>query len=339
MVYDLTPKYYVYAWYIKETNEVFYIGKGCGKRYKTRKRENSYFMRIINKYDCDVKILKDGLTEEQAFELEKEMIAYYRTVSKHMTNILDGGESPPKLTGIPKSDEWKKKCSASHKKFVKNHPEYVEQNSKRMKEFLKTEKGKEFYEKGLATRRTEQFRKKQSIRSRTANNTPEYIEKQSKIVKEMWKSEEYKLAHSGKNNCRAQSIEQYSLNGEYIATYDTVTDASTKTNTCASKMSAVASGKRKTAGGYIWKYSGQKRNKTVERNYSYNPFDDKNAKPVIQCDKQGNIIAEYISIADVVRINTEMTRSNLIACLKNRTKTAYGYIWKYKHDDTVPSLE
>ena len=339
MVYDETPKYYVYAWYIKETNEVFYIGKGCGNRYKTRKRENSYFMRIINKYDCDVKILEDGLTEQQAFELEKEMIAYYRIVSKHMTNILDGGENPPKLTGIPKSDEWKRKFSASHKKFVEEHPEYREQISKRMKEFLKTEEGKEFYEKGLATRRTEQFRKKQSIRSRTANNKPEYIENQSKIVKEMWKSEEYKLAHSGKSNCRAQAVEQYSVDGKYINTFDTVTEASIKTNISASKISAVSSGKRKTAGGFIWKYFGEKRNKTVQRNYNYNPLKDKNAKPVIQYDKNGNFVEEYISIADVARKNQGMDRTNIISNLKNKTKSAYGYVWKYKHDDTVPSLE
>lgn len=28
-------KYYVYEWYIVETGEVFYLGKGCRNRYKT----------------------------------------------------------------------------------------------------------------------------------------------------------------------------------------------------------------------------------------------------------------------------------------------------------------
>lgn len=27
-------KFYVYEWYNIDTNEVFYVGKGCGNRYK-----------------------------------------------------------------------------------------------------------------------------------------------------------------------------------------------------------------------------------------------------------------------------------------------------------------
>lgn len=31
---DLLADYYVYEWFIKETGEVFYVGKGRGNRYK-----------------------------------------------------------------------------------------------------------------------------------------------------------------------------------------------------------------------------------------------------------------------------------------------------------------
>lgn len=338
MVYDDTPKYYVYAWYIKETEEVFYVGKGTGKRYKTRKRENPLFMRIINKYECDVKILKDNMTEKEAFEYEIKMIAYYRSVSTKMANFLDGGENPPKLTGIPKSEEWKKKVREANKIFHKNNPDVSKRQSENFKAFLQTEEGKKFAEKSKKARSTEEFKKKQSEICRKANNTEEYLKRQSEIVKNMWKSEEYKDAHMGKNNGRAQGVEQYSLEGELLNIYETITEASIKTNVCASKISCVCNGKRKTTGGFIWKYHGEKRNDTVERKYSYDALHDKNAKAIIQYDLNGKIINEYNSIADAVKINETYSRPNLIACLKGRTKTAYGYVWKYKQDDTVPSL-
>lgn len=331
-------KYYVYAWYIKENDEVFYIGKGSGNRYKTRKRENNYFMRVLNKYDCDVKILKSGLTEKEAFDLEIEMIAYYRTISKHMTNILNGGENPPNLKGIPKSEEWKRKARISQRKYSENHPESRLEKSNRLKNFLKTEEGKIAYEKGLEKRRSEKFRKEQSERSRRANNTEEYIQRQSEIVKNMWKSEEYRKAHSGRNNCRAQSINQYSIDGIFIKTFETIKEASEYTNTSASKISSVANGKRKTAGGFVWKYATDKRNKGCT-SHKYNPLSDKNVKPIIQYDMSGKKIAEYISIADAARKNQGMDRTNIISNLKNKTKSAYGYVWKYKQADTVPSLE
>lgn len=338
MVYDETPKYYVYAWFIKETNEVFYIGKGTGKRYKTRKRENPLFMRIINKYDCDVKILKNNMTEKEAFSYEIEMIAYYRSISTKMANFLDGGENPPKLNGIPKSDEWRKKVSDAHKQFHKDHPEVSGEQSKRFKEFLQSDEGKDFLEKSKKARSTEEFKKRQSEICKKANNTDDYLKKQSEIVKKMWQSEDYRNSHIGKNNGRAQGVEQYSLAGELIRIYETVTEASKQTNTCQSKISLVCNGKRKTAGGFIWKYHGEQKNCSVERNYKYDALHDENAKAIIQYDLSGNMVNEYLSIADAIRQNESFGRSNIISCLKKRTKTAYGYVWKYKHDNIVPSL-
>lgn len=34
--------FYVYEWFIKETNEVIYVGKGKGKRYKVRKHNRLF---------------------------------------------------------------------------------------------------------------------------------------------------------------------------------------------------------------------------------------------------------------------------------------------------------
>ena len=329
MLLDEEKRYYVYEWYVKNTGEVFYVGKGTNKRYLTRKRENKYFMKMLNSHDCESRIVKNNLTEKEAFDLEIELIAKYRKTDFRLTNIQDGGENPPKTAGTKKSDESKRKMSKSMKLFYKTNPQSKANMSNRMIEFLKTDKGKEFQMKSIKSRDNDEFRKEQSKRCRKANNTKEYIERQSAIVKEMWKSEEYKKAHSGENNVRANAVKQYDLDGNFIKEYKTIKEASEKTGANASKISDVASGNRKTAGGYVWKYSCNK-NAVNKREYKKGVPNLKCSKAIEQYDKDGNFLKEYVSAAEAVRENGFKDRTNIISCLKSKTKTAYGYVWKYK---------
>ena len=52
--------YYVYKWFLKDTGEVFYIGKGCGDRYKNTSKRNKKFKEIYNTNpdNCAVEIIK-----------------------------------------------------------------------------------------------------------------------------------------------------------------------------------------------------------------------------------------------------------------------------------------
>lgn len=331
MEFDKTRKYYVYAWKIKGTGEVFYIGKGSGNRYKTKKRENSYFTKMVMSHDCEPEILINDLTEAEAFEYEKVLIAVYRTSCPRLTNVLDGGEQPPSSKGKKRSEETKRKMSGSMKKYFANHPEAADESSKRLKEFLKTEKGKEFARKSAEARATEEFKQLHSRRCRAANTTPEYLEKQSALVKKMWESKAYTDAHSGANNCRAQSVEQYDSDGNYIKSYETITQAANETGVNFSKISAVCRGKRKTAGGYIWKYpNGEYKPLKKARKNVYDPSKDRSAKAVLKCDYLGNVLAEYHSTSEAARQNPGTDRSGIIANLRGRTKRAYGFVWKYK---------
>lgn len=49
---------------------------------------------------------------------------------------------------------------------------------------------------------------------------------------------------------------QYDKNKNFIARYESITEAATKTNISITHISQCANGKdgRKTAGGFIWKY-------------------------------------------------------------------------------------
>lgn len=85
-------RFYVYEWYNKDTGEVFYVGKGTADRYKSVTGRNNYFLNYYNKHNCDVRKIKDNLLEDEAFELEIDTIAKYRSVSQCKCNLSNGGE-------------------------------------------------------------------------------------------------------------------------------------------------------------------------------------------------------------------------------------------------------
>lgn len=97
--------YYIYAWVILPTYEVFYIGRGHGNRYKVLKDRSEYFHKFYDNYPCTVIILEKDLTEEQAIIKEQEYIAYYRSINMAQANIHNGGQfGGDVVTHMPKEN-------------------------------------------------------------------------------------------------------------------------------------------------------------------------------------------------------------------------------------------
>lgn len=87
--------FYVYVFVRNDTNQVFYVGKGKGNRYKDMSMRNKYFVHIVQKVgkeNIKSKIIEDGLCEELAFEREKYYIKYFKSIGHVLTNMTDGGE-------------------------------------------------------------------------------------------------------------------------------------------------------------------------------------------------------------------------------------------------------
>ena len=128
---NIKNRFYVYEQYNIETGEIFYVGKGTGRRLKSPNGRNRYFLRYKNKYNCDVRIVKDNLTNDESLELEAELIAKYKKENQPLTNLTDGGENPPVLSGEKNgmyskthTDEVKKKlhdCNIGKHDGEKNH--------------------------------------------------------------------------------------------------------------------------------------------------------------------------------------------------------------------------
>lgn len=75
-----------------------------------------------------------------------------------------------------------------------------------------------------------------------------------------WCTQSENQIHCYKNNLQTKGTKkviQYDLNNNYIKTWNSLTEAGKELNINHSKISLVCNGKRKKAGGYIWRYYEQ----------------------------------------------------------------------------------
>lgn len=86
-------KFYVYRHFEKDSNVVFYVGKGTGNRaYDLRCRSDRH-KNIVSKYGCRVELIFENLTDEEACAAECLQISYYRSFGQCRANVLPGGQS------------------------------------------------------------------------------------------------------------------------------------------------------------------------------------------------------------------------------------------------------
>jgi hypothetical protein len=85
--------FYVYEHIRLDTNAVFYVGKGKGRRCFEARRRNQHWKRVVSKAGgFDVRIVIEGIDEELAFLAEQELIAKLKMQGTSLTNLTDGGE-------------------------------------------------------------------------------------------------------------------------------------------------------------------------------------------------------------------------------------------------------
>ena len=101
--------YLVYLHRRATDGKVFYVGKGDIKRANRTTTRSDYWNRIVAKHGFFVEIYLDGIQEWYAFELEKELIAYYGR--ENLCNLTDGGEG---TSGRVPSIDSRIKCSVSN---------------------------------------------------------------------------------------------------------------------------------------------------------------------------------------------------------------------------------
>lgn len=119
--------FYVYKWFNTETNEIFYIGKGCGNRYKDISKRNKDFLDYYNNNPCASEIIEYFDVEEEAFAKEHQLIQKYRELGQVQTNLDDGGKGGCNFVWTPQMrDYWSRnnpmKRPEQRKRMSENNP-------------------------------------------------------------------------------------------------------------------------------------------------------------------------------------------------------------------------
>jgi hypothetical protein len=103
-------KFYVYEHWRPDTGEIFYIGKGHGRRaFDMRRGRNRWHRFIVQKVNnlslsVEIRVVHTDLDETEAFAREIELIAHWREKGAKLCNMSDGGEGPP---GYKHTEWWK----------------------------------------------------------------------------------------------------------------------------------------------------------------------------------------------------------------------------------------
>lgn len=84
--------YYVYLHIRLDTGEVFYVGKGHGRRAWDRHSRNRHWNFISAKTQWIASIVQDNMHEDDANLLEMWLIAKFRHAGVKLCNITEGGE-------------------------------------------------------------------------------------------------------------------------------------------------------------------------------------------------------------------------------------------------------
>ena len=142
--------------------------------------------------------------------------------------------------------------------------------------------------------------------------------------------------HTGAKCPRALKVNQYDLNGKYIKTWECAKDAALELKMSNSQIIACCKLKRKSAGGYQWRYF----NGSIDDIQPYevkrlvgelNPMYGKaspHRKKVYQFNKNGELIGEFDSLIKAESV-TGVNFKDISSCCLGKYKSAGGYIWKY----------
>lgn len=150
--------FYVYEWYNVNTEEIFYVGKGCGNRYKQVSKRNQKFKEYYENNECAVRIIKYFKDENEAFKYEYQRIKELKNNKQCFCNIDEGGHGGLSFVWTDEMKQYKSefnpmKSEKQKLRMSQNNPMHNPDIAKKVadkKSKIVCYKGKEYSCKTLA---------------------------------------------------------------------------------------------------------------------------------------------------------------------------------------------
>jgi hypothetical protein len=104
--------FYVYIHKRLTDGEIFYVGKGKGKRAFSTYKRNPHWCNVVAKHGYSIEIIFENLSEFDAFQTERDTILELLNFGSPLTNKTIGGEG---VSGYKHSLKAKKQMSETRK--------------------------------------------------------------------------------------------------------------------------------------------------------------------------------------------------------------------------------
>jgi len=225
-----------------------YYGNGCpllGDAVKKYGKEAFKFEVIIICFNEDI------------YKYEQSYINKYNTMVPNGYNVQEGGKLVCSFKGRTHSEENKELFRKNAKEFH-NRPEIKEMHRQQAIEINAR------INMGEILRKSEKWQKAVAegrIGNRGGKHNLESNKKISESLKLYYKNNKHSENDSKKKisdlmrRLRGRKISKFSKENVFIASYDSIMEASEKNNINRRSIQATAAGRTQTGGSYIWKYT------------------------------------------------------------------------------------
>jgi hypothetical protein len=150
----------------------------------------------------------------------------------------------------------------------------------------------------------------------TANNSNELAEKEKQYILQYNSKDKGYNADSGGGFMK--TVYQYSQDGALIASFSSLKQVESTFNYDKRRISNACTTATLWQGSY-WSYS---------QSNSFKIIIDSRKKKVFQYNYNGELVAEFISVAEASKI-TGLSKSCISRCCRGERQSSGGYIWKY----------
>lgn len=300
-----------------------------GIKYFDKRKDGEYkqtvFARALKKYpdweeDWEHTIIAEHLNQEEAVAMEIELIALYKSNChryKNPTygyNMTDGGEG---CVGMKHTEKAIEKMRGPRPNIIGDkNPNYGN--------------GRAVVQMSLDGEYIAEY----DTMNQAAIAVDAYISNISNACKGvvasangfLWRfKDEYSPSENIQYvNHHCRQVIQLTMNGEYIAEYDSLLCAEIATGVDKDAIRQCCNGKSKFAGNFVWRDKGKY---DPNETFSYKP----KIREIVQLDMDGNFIAIYPQVKFATQA-TGIGSSHISSCCTGKRQSTGGFRWMYKDD-------